>query len=178
MRSLLASSLLVALATLFIACDPPPLTPSPDLAQPDLAPLDLGDPVPACRFPNGRLCDPVAGCTDDQGCNWCGCTVYNTRYPEPACNQAACIADMGVATRGRQCRSQADCDASSVCVFDPDCTKTTGICAGLAGCRNSFGTGRPLGAGAHTICDCAGRTITVDSECGINQPYRHLGACP
>lgn len=176
MRSpVILSALVSLLIGISVACGPVPLAP-PDLAPAVDATADL---APAeCRFLSGRACDPIAGCTDSAGCNWCGCTIYTTRIANAACNLAACApSDLGEA-RGRPCRTQADCDGSTICLFDPGCAKAEGICAGLSGCRNSVGTGRPLGAGDHEICDCAGRTVTVTSECGINQPYRHLGACP
>ena len=74
------------------------------------------------------------------------------------------------------CTSRADCSANEHCLFDIGCGKV-GRCVQPVLC--SFGPyyyATPAN-GPTTVCDCDGKTVTVDAHCGIPQPYRHTGAC-
>jgi hypothetical protein len=128
----------------------------------------------SCKLGN-RNCDPTLGCTDDVGCDWCGCTLDGRPLPgvQAACNLALCVG-----ATAHACHSTADCPSGQLCLFDPGCSPT-GRCARTFGCMNAFGTGNPVTvATSLTFCGCDGATATTVVTCAMQQPYRHLGACP
>jgi hypothetical protein len=127
----------------------------------------------SCKLGN-RNCDPTLGCTDNAGCDWCGCTLDGRPLPggQAACNLAYCLG-----ATAHACHSIADCPSGQLCLYDPGCSPL-GRCGRMAGCVNAFGTGNPLIGQSLQYCGCDGTTASAVITCAMQQPYLHLGACP
>jgi hypothetical protein len=136
---------------------------------------DLGPT--ACMFGNGRACDPVIGCPDQNGCNWCACDPRGTAAPNtPVCTLAACVDADGGMRALQACATRADCNAGQTCVYDPGCAPgAMGRCTTASACMYP-----PINltvTGSHDICTCGGVTKTINIECGVEEPYRKVGGC-
>jgi hypothetical protein len=155
-----ALTLLFAVLCCQVGCDNGSHARASDMS----VPLDGG--AATCTL-GSRSCDPMLGCVDDYGCNWCACPPTANRNRVAECNEVGC--DGG--SVGAPCRTPADCGTGGLCLFDPGCS-LTGRCTQMEVCGNLL-VGVSL-----TFCGCDGATATTLVTCAMQQPYRHLGACP